>query len=347
MMCRFRFRSRVGSGPVTTVILTERSWIDYNQRELGVGARCEPGPGGTAGDGGGGQPDSAPPLIAFYPEDTLELDQVFVRLDWVDGGSPQGTAAAQFGEWLGGEPGRRMLREEPVGDDLIVGARAVGTPPDQDRVSSARLLQRQADPSGRLLVLVDTSGSMDQPTDADTGITRIEVAAEAVSATLDLMIPGDAFGLWTFPGPDQARVRERVPIEIAVDAPAIERHRQATDRALDEIRVGGATPLFAAIAEAVEVLRRSDDERITALVVVTDGADTGGGQTAAGLEDLVRADGGPRVFVIAVGEATCTNPLVQVTHAGGGQCHPGSFDDLDRTLRNVARTIWGGDGDDQ
>jgi hypothetical protein len=330
LLCRYR--ARAGFEPVATVVLTEQEWLAYNAEEIGTGARCG---------------RSSTPLTAFYPEDTLRIDRVFVQLDWPDGDSHQRRAAADFGDWLGSQDGQEVALAGPPSDELVVGATAVGDRPDLATLADAEALRRLSTPNGRMLVLLDTSGSMDRLADDGTGdddieATRIQLAAGAVAATLDLMIPDDAYGLWTFPGPDGGAVRERVPVTVASDEAAITGHRRATDLALGEVTVTGATPLFQAIAAGVEELRRSDDDRQAALMVITDGVDSGGGLSAGELQRVLQATDVPQVFVIAVGEAACTDQLTQLTNTSRGRCFPASFGDLGRTLRSVASVIWGG-----
>ena len=107
-----------------------------------------------------------------------------------------------------------------------------------------------------------------------------------------------------------------------------------------------ACVFYVSIAAGIEEVGPSDDEWTTALIVITDGEDTGGGPSPAELAAQVR-NGGPRVFVVAVGEATCADPdLSQIITASGGGCVHAGFDTLDRALAGVTEVIWGGDPDD-
>lgn len=329
-----RYRSLAGISPVTTVVLTEEEVRDYNGLRLGSGIRC-------------GNAETA--LVPFYPEDTLLIRRSFVRFDWGDRLGRQVRQADRFGDWLV-EGGGRELLEVATGDPEPVGATEVGTEPGSALVERVEAERRQVNPKGRILVLLDTSGSMEQSAgrspDGGPERTRIEVAKDAVSQTLDLMIGDDAYGLWTFPG-GETTVRERVPVTVVADGAAIDELRSATEQALAELPVAGPTPLLAAVAEAVDELAGFDDDRRAALVVVTDGSDTGGGPD---LEDLARdvaQPGAPKVFVLAVGEADCTDDLARVTEASGGDCLRSHFDDLDDDLRSIARVIWSGDDDSE
>ena len=330
MLCRYR--ALAGISPVTTAILTEEEVRDFNALRLGSGIRC-------------GNAETA--LVPFYPEDTLLMRRSFVRLDWGDRLGRQVRQADRFGDWLVHGDGRELLEvtaEEPE----PVGATEVGTEPDSALVERVESKRRQVNPKGRILVLLDTSGSMEQSAgrspDGGPERTRIEVAKDAVAQTLDLMIDDDAYGLWTFPD-GAGVVREMVPVTVVADDAAIDDLRRATEQALAELTVTGPTPLLAAVAEAVDELASFDDDRRAALVVVTDGSDTGGGPDVEHLERAVAQAGAPKVFVLAVGEADCTDDLARVTVASGGDCLRSHFDDLDDDLRSIARVIWGG-GDD-
>src|SRR5690606_25858816 len=144
MLCRYR--ALAGISPVTTAILTEEEVRDFNALRLGSGIRC-------------GNAETA--LVPFYPEDTLLMRRSFVRLDWGDRLGRQVRQADRFGDWLVHGDGRELLEvtaEEPE----PVGATEVGTEPDSALVERVESKRRQVNPKGRILVLLDTSGSMEQ-----------------------------------------------------------------------------------------------------------------------------------------------------------------------------------------
>jgi hypothetical protein len=328
-------------GPVTSqpaAIVTEQALIAYNQGALSCG-----------------RPADADRLAAVYPDDTVHLFREFVRFDWPDTADPQDAAAGEFGEWLVGLEGKLALQEvgmRPVGlpvDDPISekwGANPLGSigtqlAAEEADVAIDRYLEVR-DP-GLLMLLLDTSGSM--ATEVNASGNRLQLAHEAVVGALQLMIEEDEFTLRVFPAED---AQDGDPVSetlLSVDGGSDfgERRLQA-DQALAAVleRVGGETRLFDAIDESARALtREADADQARALVVITDGHDTG---SDIGVEELAKrvAAEDVRLFAVAVGEATCRTGLERVADGSGGQCYPTTFDDLELTLSEIASGLWGG-----
>jgi hypothetical protein len=151
----------------------------------------------------------------------------------------------------------------------------------------------------------------------------------------------DEFGLWVFQGSGRPP-RQLVPVGPGgAEVNGVPR-RDATVRALGAVRPTGNTPLYRAIVGATGALGPADPGRIDAVVVLTDGEDYGSGITAAAMVNAVRATG-VRVFVVAIGEASCGAPaLAEVTRVSAGGCVQASPGDLDAELRELFRLLWGG-----
>jgi Ca-activated chloride channel family protein len=329
-------RQRAAGAPAAAIIASEQTLTRFN-RGLPLGGECAVAQ------------DAVPPgpaLVAFYPSDTPGLDHAFVRLAW--GGGPQ-PAAVDFGQWLGSEDGKRALLSiglrPPAGYDIsepltnefgaLPGAVFDRRPPDATAVAAALRRYDGARRTGRVLLAVDTSGSMAQPTRA--GQTRLSVAAEGVRGSLALMGPADEFGLWAFPaGPAGTGVRVLAPLGA--------RDTQAATKTLSGVRPAGGTPLFATIVHGVQALGGNGDGRIRAVVVLTDGEDTTSGLTPAQVLDAVR-DKGVRVFVVAVGEASCAGQvLASLGTTTGGGCYRADFDTVNARLAQLFAMLWEGDG---
>jgi len=139
---------------------------------------------------------------------------------------------------------------------------------------------------------------------ATTG-TRFEVATRAIQQSLRLMSDRDEFGLWVFPADAEGRgTRQLVPIGRGdATADGLPR-REAAVAALGRVTPAGGTPLHRTIVDGVRAVGPTGEDRVTALVVVTDGEDTSSGLTPAQVTAAVR-DKQVRVLVIAVGEAHC------------------------------------------
>ncbi|MER6596144.1 hypothetical protein ABT214_30700, partial [Micromonospora purpureochromogenes] len=105
----------------------------------------------------------------------------------------------------------------------------------------------------------------------------------------------------------------------------------------------GDTPLYRTIDAAIGEVRRrgGGDDHLRAVVVLTDGRDTASG----GLVPRVEGDPPVRLYVIAVGEASCddrvrTRTLRQTARASGGQCLQAEASTVDRALTGLFRQLW-------
>jgi len=341
LLCRQR---ELGSLPTrAAIITTEQSLVQFN---LGrpLGGSC------TAL----GRPDDATRLVAFYPAETPVVTHVVVRLDWGDSvqGQEARQAAADFAHWMAGAgAGKAALVAQglrpaafgagaPLVDDF--GARpdwpfghkrgdAFGAPVQQ----AALRKYVKAHRPGRVLVALDTSGSMRTATDGGRR-TRFEVALDGVQSSLDHMGGDDEFGLLLFStAMGGSGSRPVIPIG---------RRDPAQDTTLADLRrqvvPTGDTPLYRAIDTGIGTVRASGGtsrERLGAVVVLTDGLDTASGPVGPDISGGTQA----RVFVVAIGEASCaTAELARVTQGTGGACYTASTEDVDQTLATLFRTLW-------
>ncbi len=329
LLCRYRS----GPGTPTALVVPEQALIRFNQGRL-----CPES----------GAPARTETLLALYPSDTASLDHPFVRITWRRQAGQSGSAVA-FGEWLGTGPGRQALlaiglrpagavASDPVGEGFgaLPGAVFNRQPPASALVASADHAYAAAHRPGRVLLALDVSGSMRQAANGRAG-TRIGVASQAVEQALATMGGADEFGLWAFPaGPRGPAVRPLAP--LARGAPA----QAAAIAGLRRVRPGGSTPLHDTIAAGVTAVGPVRADRVTALVVLTDGEDNASRLTSAQLVRTVRAKG-VRVFVIAVGEARCSaQALVEVTAGSGGACYDTTLDSLHERLTTLFGALWAG-----
>jgi hypothetical protein len=301
------------------------------------------------------QPSTPPALV--YPTDTVVLDHPFVRFTWT---SPAAARAVQeFHDWLGNPDGRNALLNVGLRPPGPVDVRSMppdrlGPPPElvphvappvpqaacgtggasgtAARDAAAGLLAdldcvratfSTLQTPGRVLLAVDTSGSMGEAT-GQAGGTRSAVVADAVRASLGLMGPQDEFGLWQFPS--GRRGRELVRLGRGDQA-----QRARLVRALSALRPGGDTPLYETVLAAARS-PRSAGGRPPDLVVLTDGQDTSHGVTVGQVtRALARAR--MRLFVVAVGDVGCDGtPLGEI--ANGGCVHP-DLGQLNSALRDL------------
>ncbi|WP_433077481.1 vWA domain-containing protein [Dactylosporangium sp. CA-052675] len=334
-------RKRAGDPHRAAVLTTEQALVRFNQ---GLGCGLDEGP-----------PDAEQTLVAFYPADTLGADHPLVRLGWDTTAATATAAVRDLDGWLGRDEGKRALvraalRPPPlfdVADPLTdrFGAHAgvvfERRPPSPDTVRTTRQRYSQARRPGRILLALDVSGSMQ--TLADGRRTRLQVASAGVGRALELMSGRDEFGLRVFPADGRGTgARDIVPLGRAdVAVAGVPRAKAAVD-GLAQVRPAGGTPLLQAIEDGVDTAAKGLDEQIAGLVVLTDGNDTGG-LDPAGVDAVVRGKG-VRVFVIAIGEASCgAFGLRDITAHSGGACYDAATGSIADVLRDLFGLLWGGE----
>nr|MDT0659050.1 substrate-binding domain-containing protein [Micromonospora sp. DSM 115978] len=333
LLCHHRQR---GSAPVALAI-TEQQMIQFNAG-LALGG-CGAGPAAT--------PDRS--LVAVYPTDTVALDQPMVTLDWADRSPAQATQIAGFRQWLASDAGKQALLEvglrppdraagEPVSERLgaLPGVAYLRMGLTDRALKAARDQWRAVRRPGRVLLLLDASGSMRTPA-GTAGLTRFDVAVRGVTALAGRVSDPDEFGVWVFQGP--RRQPERlVPVGRLTGA-----GKDLVGARLAEVRPGGDTPLYRAVVAGVAAVGPGEQERVTALVVLTDGADDGSGLREAEVLSAV-GGAGVRIFVVAIGATGCTGAVQRIADDTGGVCDGADLVGLDRQLGTLFDALWGGTG---
>lgn len=293
-----------------------------------------------------GRPPEVGP-VAVYPSATPLLVHQFVQMRW-PGAEPAGRqddAARMLGEWLVAPDGQTALEASGLRSGAPELAAAGPSYADfEGDLTLSRLVRRP----GRVVLAVDVSGSMDYL--AGDGRTRFQVAVAGVDSSLALMRDEDEFGLLIFPdGPQGSGTRTAVPVGPRDELVDGRRRVEAVTAALGATSVGGNTPLYDAIVDGLTLAAESeyDSEPVRALVVLTDGVNTTGQRSAAEViataqSEQVR-DKGVRVYVIAIGEASCHGEVVAaITRDTGNGCQQARVDDVGTALRNVFAAVWGG-----
>ncbi len=236
-----------------------------------------------------GQTDLQPPerLVALYPKEGTfwhEHPMGIVNADWV---TPEQQAAARvFVDYLLTEAVQQRIMEQgfrPANPDVELGFPFVeengvdpaGPPtvldvPAPDVIAAIQqswsFVKKQAD----VMILIDISGSMEGD--------KINQAKQAAQAFVENMEPTNRIGLALF----NEGVELRIPLENA------ETVRQRVISNISGLRAGGGTALNRAVLEVVELMNEeSDSERIRAVVILSDGADTSDGRVT--LNDALRA----------------------------------------------------------
>lgn len=313
--------------PEAALILTEQQMVRYNaQMALGCARPVAP--------------DAS--LRGFYPTDSLTLTMTMTRLEWTDAGQDQAERAEEFVAWLGTAAGREVLNDSalrPVAGHIrdplserngVLPVSPRREYPEPSVIEEVTELRANAQRPARILLALDASGSMREVVGAG-GPTRFDLAKQGITGALRHIGPGDEFALWSFQGSGGPRKLTGFDSDSA-----------AVQAALGGVAPEGGTPLNRSIVDGVAALVPADPERVTALVVLTDGEDSGSGISREQLVDSVR-DKGVKVFVVATGEASCaSHSITDVTELTGGRCLEVNVASLDSRLTALFGVLWGG-----
>jgi Mg-chelatase subunit ChlD len=234
-------------------------------------------------------------------------------------------ASTSFCRHLRSEEGHSVLRELGFADP------SRGTPVDPDKLlrerEKARLL-------ARVLLAVDVSTSMKEPLPPTGKARRIDAAATAAGGALEFVDSrGDELGLWIF----ATRSRRLEQLQ-----PATRGQRDQIRDDLQGLEPSGATHLYDTVAEGVRELRAGwREDRVNALVILTDGEDRGSDLTKEELRNYLAEEKGKpvRVFIIASLGGRCS-PLLGIVPASRGGCFEAATrDKLEDTFRTVFASV--------
>jgi Ca-activated chloride channel family protein len=281
-------------------------------------------------------------LVAIYPaEGTYVSDNPYMALDapWV---TPlQKQAAARLGTWLRGQLTTEVVarfRYRPGDDDvrpLAPVTRANGADPDQPRrvlslpqpdvLARIKDAWREDRKPANVMLVVDVSGSMNDE-------NKIGQAREGLKTFLGQLSDRDRVGLMTF----ESGITPIVPVgPFATMRPLLELRAS-------ELIANGGTRLYDATDagwRAVDAL--ADDERINAVVILSDGADTESGldqeSLLAGIRARAEGDGRQiRIFTIAYGSDAEREVLDEIAHASGGKGYAGSPETIETVYLQIS-----------
>jgi hypothetical protein len=274
------------------------------------------------------------PLAALYVDPApAPLDYPFTVLPGAD--RDQVTTARAIAETLTGDSYRNKLAERGLraadgsggsGFAAPKGAPAGAAPaaaaPDPAAIGKLLSTWNALLAPGRILTVIDVSGSMAAPVPAAGGATRGQVAIEAARRGLGLLDDTWAVGLWVFStqldgGNDWKQI---VPIGTV----AAQRQELAAGLASIQTKPNGGTGLYNTVLAAFKNVQASwDPGRVNSVLIMTDGKN----EAAPGLtlDQLVgqlkqAADPARPVEVIAlgIGDQVSQTELQTITDATGG-----------------------------
>ncbi|MFE0800514.1 substrate-binding domain-containing protein [Streptomyces sp. NPDC058812] len=289
------------------------------------------------------------PRMAQYPGDVPGLEPLFVRVRWQGADrdtADRDSAADGFRTWLTGEGGRAafardgfrastgdraLLDTGEVGDGVLRAPSPLTESAGRDAMEAALEGYRGANGPGRVLFLLDSSGSMAGQWEGPSGGPGL------LKQSLGGLGDRDEYGVWAVSGTDGDTYDTLLPFG---------RHtRKDAERTVDreaEVRDAEADPR-GALRDALDSMaqRGAGDERPGLIVFVTDDEDAGR-LTGDGFGDLLalaRAGETP-VAMVSLKSGACDEgkPDALVSEASGGRCVDAD-DDLGAALHDeVART---------
>lgn len=283
------------------------------------------------------------PLVALYPkEGTFWHEHPFgiVNADWTT--PEQREAARVFTDFVLTPTIQQRIMEagfRPANPDVPLaypfveengvspesGTIPVLDVPSPDVIAAIQqswsFVKKQAD----IWLLFDVSGSM---TDED----KIGQAKEAALAFLDNMEPTNRVGLALFSS----------DIEIRVELDNFETNQSQLRSHIQGLRADGGTELYWSIADIVGQISDSDEgDRIRAVVVLSDGADTG--QQGYTLNDAIQAINASRdslnpviVIPVAYGSNADVHALNSIARASSTRIVSGDPDNIRAVLEIIS-----------
>jgi Ca-activated chloride channel family protein len=289
----------------------------------------------------GATPPPAFPVVAIYPkEGTFWSDHPagIVEREWV--GPAEREAAQAYLKFLLERPQQEaaMTRGFRPGSPEVALAAPIDAAhgidpaepkttlevPSTEVMDAALKLWRAHKKHSHVTLVIDTSGSMN-----DSG--KLEHAREGAAELVRLLAPEDRFSLLAF-----NTSPTWVDRGIALD----ERGRAGAQAHVDSLIAEGGTALYDSIEIAWKQLQATPDpDRINAIVVLTDGADT---DSALKLDALVREIGATdekaavKIFTIAYGGDANRDVLKRIADATQAKSYDGTTANIAAVFREIS-----------
>jgi len=325
-----------GANPAAAVLTTEAALARYNLGES-LGDECP-----LAGSARSG-------LVPVYGTALGSLDYQGVGLDWKDDPWAQrrSEVAEALREWLAGEdegwsPTEMGLRDVHYEGGAIEGDVGFENdfPVEPDPISAGEFdaLQvayaRNRVPTDVLLA-IDHSATMDEP---GGGESRFELATEGVVTALDYLGAEDRVGLWTFPAEGDDSHHEVFGIGPDPGDGVADR--------LEATAVSQGVDLHQTVIDGIAALEAAgEDDRIGAMVVLTDGADADNSDTTVEEVTARLSESEATLYLIAVGEASCRSASFEaLTENPRVTCLEAEQEQITVTFDSLFNQLWGGNG---
>ncbi|MEM8860397.1 MAG: extracellular solute-binding protein [Chloroflexota bacterium] len=278
------------------------------------------------------------PLVALYPkEGTFWHEHPFgiVNADWVT--PEQQEAAKVFTDYIRSEEVQLKVLESgfrPVNPNVPIGypiTEELGvdpnqptnilTVPDPDVIAAVQASWQFVKKQGDIFLVVDTSGSMYGE--------KIDEAKTAASAFLDGMSVQNRVGLIEF----------NAGVSVVSQLSSLESSAADTKRTIDALFADGDTALYDSIIEAIDTIEAAgdpNDDRIRAIIVLSDGQDT---SSNSSLNDVVARVEAARtgrnpvlVIPVAYGSDADISALNAIARASATKVQSGNPEDIQALL---------------
>lgn len=287
------------------------------------------------------RPPAGQRLVALYPkEGTFWHEHPFatVNADWVT--AEQAEAARVFTQYVLSAPVQQRIMEagfRPANPDVEIGYPFVTENGVQPQINvpvlelpepnvvaaiqqSWAFVKKQAD----VLLVIDVSGSMGQN-------SKIDRAREAAALFVENMEPTNRVGLAIF----------NEEVRIVVPLGNLESNRSALLDIIGRLRADGGTALYDALEETITLMNEEPDEnRIRAVVLLSDGQDTDSSSTlrdvTAVIDDSRDALNPVIVIPVAYGSDASIPTLTSIAAASQTRMISGSTEDILNVLNIIS-----------
>jgi Ca-activated chloride channel homolog len=177
---------------------------------------------------------------------------------------------------------------------------------------------------GSVLLVVDVSGSMKQKV-RKLGLTRLQLAQQALTSAVTSFSDRSSLGLWQFSRrlDGSKDYRAVVPLGGSGDTVGTGTRREAVLRGISSLRAGGETGLYDTTLAAVREMQAKWQPDTDVVVLLSDGRNDDAGsmslkQLVATLQSEKVTSHPVRVFTIAYGEQADAAALRAIATATGG-----------------------------
>lgn len=278
----------------------------------------------------------ATPLVAIYPrEGTFWHDNPFIVMSSASEDERQ--AADAFYAFLLADEAQRAAMSygfrpanvnvplsDPISANYGVDPQGVQTileVPSAEVIVAAKnswaLNRKRAD----IMLVVDSSGSMEGD--------KLELVKAGLDTFLMRILPEDRVGLITF----DSSARVATPLAPLTD------NRIQLQTAISDMRARGKTAVFDALELAraeLEALPPTEDDRITAIVLLSDGADNSSAIDLDGLSANFE-ESGISIFPVAYGADADVSIVQAIAEFSRTQVVQGDTGDIARIFENLSR----------